>query len=142
MVEKLVSKLIKSVQSDGGGEYSYNPFKNVLAQHFILHRYSCPHTSQQNSVTERKHHHVEDTGLALLAHSGLSTKYWVDAFLTTIYLINWLPTPTLSHLTPYFKLFQRFPDYHLLHSFGCTCYPLLHPYKQHKLNFIAKNVFS
>jgi hypothetical protein len=138
MVEKLVSKPIKSFQSDGGGEYSYNPFKNVLAQHFILHRYSCPHTSQQNGVTECKHHHVEDTGLALLAHSGLSTKYWVDAFLTVVYLINRLPTPTLSHLTPYFKLFQRFPDYHLLRSFGCTYYPLLHPYKQHKLNFRSK----
>uniref|UniRef100_A0A2N9I1W1 Integrase catalytic domain-containing protein n=1 Tax=Fagus sylvatica TaxID=28930 RepID=A0A2N9I1W1_FAGSY len=129
---------IKSFQSDGGGEYSYTPFKNLLAQHGILHRFSCPHTSQQNGVAERKHRHVVDTGLALLAHSGLSTQYWVEAFLTAIYLINRLPTPTLSNLTPYFKLFHRSPDYHLLRTFGCACYPLLRPYNKHKLNFRSK----
>uniref|UniRef100_A0A2N9EGZ0 Integrase catalytic domain-containing protein n=1 Tax=Fagus sylvatica TaxID=28930 RepID=A0A2N9EGZ0_FAGSY len=88
MVENLLSRPIKSFQSDRGGEYSYTPFKNLLAQNGILHRFSCPHTSQQNGVAERKHRHVMDTGLALLAQSGLSIKYWVDAFLTTIYLIN------------------------------------------------------
>ena len=40
-----------------------------------------------------------DIGLALLAHLGLQTKYWVDAFLTAIYFINHLPTPTLSKST-------------------------------------------
>ena len=79
-----------------------------------------------------------DTGLALLAHSSLSLKYWVDAFLTAIYLINRLPTPTLSNLTPYFKLFNRSLDYHLLHSFGCACYPLMRPYNPHKLTFRSK----
>uniref|UniRef100_A0A2N9J9Y4 Integrase catalytic domain-containing protein n=1 Tax=Fagus sylvatica TaxID=28930 RepID=A0A2N9J9Y4_FAGSY len=138
MVENLLSRPIKSFQSDGGGEYSYTPFKNLLAQHGILHRFSCPHTSQQNGVAERKHRHVVDTGLALLAHSGLSTQYWVEAFLTAIYLINRLPTPTLSNLTPYFKLFHRSPDYHLLRTFGCACYPLLRPYNKHKLNFRSK----
>jgi transposase InsO family protein len=138
MVENLLSRPIKSFQSDGGGEYSYTPFKNLLAQNGILHRFSCPHTSQQNGVAERKHRHVMDTGLALLAQSGLSIKYWVDAFLTAIYLINRLPTPTLSYLTPYFKIFHRSPDYHLLRTFGCTCYPLLRPYNQHKLNFRSK----
>ena len=46
MVENLVSRPIKSFQSDGGGEYSYTPFKQLLTQHGILHRFSCPKTSQ------------------------------------------------------------------------------------------------
>jgi transposase InsO family protein len=138
MVENLVSQPIKSFQSNGGGEYSYTPFKQLLTQHGILHRFSCPKTSQQNGVAERKHRHVMDTGLALLAHSSLSLKYWVDAFLTAIYLINRLPTPTLSNLTPYFKLFNHSPDYHLLRSFGCACYPLMRPYNPHKLTFRSK----
>ena len=138
MVENILSRSIKSFQSDGGGEYSYTPFKQLLAQHGILHQFSCPHTSQQNGVAERKHRHVMDTGLALLTHSGLSIKYWVDAFLTAIYLINRLPTPTINNLTPYFKLFNHSPDYHFLRSFGCACYPLLHPYNPHKLAFRSK----
>ena len=75
MVENLFSTKIKSLQFDGGGEYSSTHLKIVLAQSGILHRISCPHTSQQNGVVERKHRHVMDTGLALLAHSGLQTKY-------------------------------------------------------------------
>jgi hypothetical protein len=138
MVENLFSSKIKSFQSDGGGEYSYTPFKNLLTQHGIFHRFSCPHTSQQNGVAKRKHRHVVDTGLALLAHSGLSTKYWVDAFLTAIYLINRLPTPTISNQTPYFKLFHHDPDYNILRTFGCACFPLMRPYNPHKLAFRSK----
>ena len=140
MVENLFSSKIKSFQSDGGGEYSYTPFKNLLTQHGIFHRFSCPHTSPQNGVAERKHRHVVDTGLALLAHSGLSTKYWVDAFLTAIYLINRLPTPTISNQTPYFKLFHHDPDYNILRTFGCACFPLMRPYNPHKLAFRSKKM--
>ena len=138
MVENLFSTKIKSLQSDGDGEYSSTHFKNFLAQSGILHQISCPHISQQNGAAERKHRHVMDTGLALLAHLGLQTKYWVDAFLTAIYLINRLPTPTLSSQTPYFKLFNHAPDYNFLRTFGCACFPLMRPYNPHKLTFRSK----
>jgi hypothetical protein len=56
-----------------------------LTKNGILHRKSCPYTSQQNGITERKLRHILETGLTLLAHSHLSDKYWVDAFLTDVY---------------------------------------------------------
>ncbi|RVW40389.1 Retrovirus-related Pol polyprotein from transposon RE2 [Vitis vinifera] len=59
--------------------------------------------------------------------------YWPFAFSTAVYLINRLPTPTLNHLSPYFKLFGTFPNYSKLRSFGCLCYPWLRPYTSHKL---------
>lgn len=34
-------------------------------------------------------------GLPLLAQSGLPSKFWVDYFLTLVYLINRLSTPVL-----------------------------------------------
>ncbi|RVW61448.1 Retrovirus-related Pol polyprotein from transposon RE1 [Vitis vinifera] len=55
------------------------------------------------------------------------------AFSTVVYLINRLPTPTLHHISPYFKLFGTFPNYSKLRSFGCLCYPWLRPYTSHKL---------
>jgi len=94
--ENLFSTTIKQFQSDNGGEYTSTHFKQFLTQHGILHRLTCPHTSQQNGIAERKHRHVMEMGLTLLAQSGLSPKYWVDAFLTSIYLINWLPSPVLQ----------------------------------------------
>ena len=54
-VERLLDTKIKAVQSDWGGEY------HKLHRYFqttgISHRVSCPHTSQQNGIVERKHRH-------------------------------------------------------------------------------------
>jgi hypothetical protein len=63
---------------------------------------SCPHTSQQNGVTERKHRHLVEMGLALLAHLSLPLRFWDEAFLTVCYLINRMPTPVLNTETPIF----------------------------------------
>jgi hypothetical protein len=138
LAEKQFSTAIKQLQSDNGGEYTSNQFKEFLSQNGILHRLTCPHTSQQNGVAERKHRHVVELGLTLLAQSGLSPKYWVDSFLTAIYLINRLPTPVLNNDSPFFKLFGKDPDYTSLRSFGCLCYPLLRPYASNKLSFRSK----
>jgi histone deacetylase 1/2 len=68
-VERLLNTKIKAVQSDWGGEYQR------LHRHFqrtgISHRVPYPHTSQQNGIAERKHRHLVETGLALLAHSSI-----------------------------------------------------------------------
>jgi hypothetical protein len=138
LVENYFNLKIKQVQTDGGGEYTSNKFLSFLSTNGILHRLTCPHTSQQNGIAERKHRHVIETALSLLAHSHLPSKYWVEAVSTSVYLINRLPTPTLKNFSPFLKLFQKAPDYTLLKTFGCACYPLLKPYTKHKLEFRSK----
>lgn len=113
-------------------------FHTFLQRYGIIHRKSCPCTSPQNELAERKLRHILETGLSLLAHSNLSNRFWVDAFLTSIYIINQLPTPTLDNLSPFAKLFKKEPDYHRLRVFGCRCYPLLQPYNLHKLDYRSK----
>jgi hypothetical protein len=129
---------IKQFQSDGGGEFTSNQFQSFLTKNGILHRKSCPYTSQQNGLAERKLRHILETGLTLLAHSHLSNRYWVDAFLIAVYVINRLHTLVLNHQTPYSKLYHRDPDYQKLKVFGCLCYPLLRPYGLHKLEYRSK----
>jgi hypothetical protein len=138
MAENLLSKKIKFFQSDGGGEFTSNQFKNFLTTHGIQHRISCPYTAQQNGLAERKHRHIVETGLALLAQSKLPITYWVDAFNTAVYLINRLPTAVLKYQSPYAKLLHKSPNYSLLRTFGCACYPLLRPYNNHKLMYRSK----
>jgi len=138
LMENLLSCKLKRLQTDGGGEYTSHTFKQYLSKHGILHRITCPHTSQQNGIAERKHRHVIETGLALLAQSHLPSNLWVEACLTAVYLINRMPSPTLHHHTPFTKLFKSEPDYSLLRVFGCACYPLLRPYNKHKLEFRSK----
>jgi hypothetical protein len=142
LTENQLSSPIKQLQIDGGGEFNstrfHTRFQTLLTQNGILHRKTCPHTSQQNGIAERKLRHVLETGLTLLAHSGLSNKFWVDAFLTSIYVINRLPTPVLNNSSPFEQIYHRNPDYSLLKVFGCKCFPLLRPYTSHKLDFRSK----
>ena len=71
LVENQFSSKIKQIQSDGGREYVSNQFQTFLTNHGILHRKSCPYTSQQNGLVERKLRHILETGLTLLAFSSI-----------------------------------------------------------------------
>ncbi|KAG8492104.1 hypothetical protein CXB51_015700 [Gossypium anomalum] len=113
MVHTQFGKRIKKFQSDWGSEF--RAFAPILARHGILHRISCPHTSEQNGVAERKHRRIVETGLILLAQANLPMVYWGYAFCSAVHLINRLPTPVLKGMTPYQRLLGSIPTYdHLL----------------------------
>ena len=132
-VERLFDRKIKSIQTDGGGEYQ--KLRHLFTTHGIHHRITCPHTHEQNGSVERKHRHIVEMGLTLLAHSSAPLHYWAEAFQTACYLINRLPTPVLNHESPFQKLFNLRPNYTFLRVFGCACWPHLRPYNKHKLDF-------
>lgn len=71
---------------------------------------------------------------ALLFHSGLPIQFWTDTLLTSIYLINRLPSSAINNISPFQKLYHKPPQYNLLHPFGCLCYPHTHPTSPHKLH--------
>lgn len=135
--ERLLDTKIKFVQSDWGGEYQklHTQFFRTLG---IAHHVSCPHTHQQNGSAERKHCHIVETGLALLAHASMPLKFWDEAFLTATYLINRLPTRVIDNLCPLERLLKAPPNYTMLRIFGCACWPHLRPYNKHKLSFRSK----
>ncbi len=89
-------------------------------------------------LDERKLRHILEIGLTLLAILGLSNRYWIDAFLTAVYIINRLQIPVLNHSSHYEKLLNRMPNYFLLKVFGCNCFPLLRPYTNHNLEYWSK----
>ena len=53
---------------------------------------------------------------------------------TAVYLINRLPTSILQNRSPYQLIHNREPNYSLLKSFGCSCYPCLRPYASTKFD--------
>ena len=136
LVEHLFNRKIITMQIDWRGEYQkLHPF---FAQVSITHHISRPHTHQQNGAAERKHRHIVEVGLALLAHAFMPLKFWGDAFISATYLINRIPSKVLSYDTPLNHLFQKQPDYSLFRTFGCVCWPNLRPYNNHKLQFRSK----
>jgi hypothetical protein len=138
LVEKQFSSSIKQLQSDGRGEFMSHQFQTFLANMGIAHIKSCPYTSQQNGLAERKLRHILETELTLLAHSHLPNHYWLESFLTVVHLINRLPSLVLDHTSPFFQLYYKEPDYQHLEVFGCKCFPLLCPLGLHKLQFRSK----
>ncbi|KAJ0808584.1 putative RNA-directed DNA polymerase [Helianthus annuus] len=133
MVERQFQSKVKSVQTDWGGEFRNLPsFFSPLG---IIHRRSCPHTSEQNGFVERRHRHVVETGLTLLAQSGVPSRFWHFAFDTVVYLINRMPSRTASNVSSFELIFSRPPDFSFLRVFGCQCYPHIRPYNQHKMEF-------
>jgi hypothetical protein len=82
--------------------------------------------------------HVVEVGLSLLARASMLLKFWHEAFATATYLINRLPSCVLNFDTTLHCMFDTTPDYSLLKTFGCACWPNLRPYNQHKLQFWSK----
>jgi hypothetical protein len=91
-MENHLGHSIKTLRTDCGGEYTNNEFRNFCSTSGIVHQFTCPHTSQQNGVAERKHRHIVDMALTLISQSSLPFQYWSYAFSTAVFLINRLPS--------------------------------------------------
>jgi histone deacetylase 1/2 len=133
LVERQFERKIKTVQTDWDGEYqALNSFFKRIG---IAHHVSCPHAHQQNGSAERKHRHIVEIGLSLLAHASLPLKFWDEAFSTAVFLINRLPSRVISNTTPFERLHNQQPDYTFLRVFGCAVWPNLRPFNTRKLQF-------
>ncbi|KAM1757600.1 hypothetical protein ACFX11_006838 [Malus domestica] len=124
---------IKTLQSDGGGEYIGHQLQTFLAAKGISHHLSCPYTPEQNGLAERKHRHIIETTITLLQTSHLPAPFWSCASQTSVYLINRMPSQTLNQKSPFEMLYGSVPDVSHLKVFGCSCYPLLRPLTTTKL---------
>ena len=112
MVKTQFNLPIKAVQSDWGGEY--RPFSKYLPDLGIMHRLICPHRHHQNGVVERKHRHIVETALTMLSQASMTLDYWDHAVISSVYLINRLPSSAIQNEVPYQRLFHKLPDYKVL----------------------------
>ena len=94
------------------------------------------HTNKNGSA-ECKHRHIVEVGLSLLAHTSMPLKYWDEAFLTAVFIINRLPSKVITNDTPHDRLLGTPPDYSFFRTFGCAVWPNLRPYNAKKLQFCS-----
>ena len=87
---------------------------------------------------EKASSHNRNCSLSLMHQSSVSNQFWDEAVCTAVYLMNRLPTQILKNRSPYQLVYNQEPDYSLLKSFGCTCYPCLHSYTTSKLDSRSK----
>jgi hypothetical protein len=122
-VQNLLNHKIKFLRTDCGGEYASNEFNSFYITNSITHQYTCPHTSQQNGLIERKHRHIVDIALTLISQSSLPLSFWPYAFNTAMLLINRLPSSIPNRNSPWELLFKTRPSYESLCTFWLSVLP-------------------
>lgn len=87
-----------------------------------MHQASCPYKPQQNARVERRHRYILEMTRALRFQSGLDTTYCGDCVLTSVYIMNRLPSSVLQNKSPYEVLYNEAPNYDDLKAFGCLAF--------------------
>ena len=121
--EKQLGVHIKQLRSDRGGEYVSGEFKFYLTQEGIVSQLSAPGTPQQNGVAERRNITLLDMVRLMLSHSSLPISFWGYALKTATYLLNLIPSKSVSK-TPTELWNGRKPSLNHFHIWGAPAHVL------------------
>ncbi|KAL6324648.1 hypothetical protein AAG906_013461 [Vitis piasezkii] len=78
-VENQLSRKIKAIRSDRGGEYEV-PFGEFCFEHGIIHQTTVPYSPQSSGVYEHKNHTLKEMMNAMLISSSLPQNLWEKQF--------------------------------------------------------------
>ena len=121
MVENFYGKQVKTIRTDGGGEYCSREFEDFLVKAGIIHQKTIPLTPEQNGLAERKNRTLVKSVRCMLSDSALPKKFWAEAVSTANYVLNRAPSTPIGS-TPYEMLNGNKPNVGHLKVFGCVAY--------------------
>jgi hypothetical protein len=124
---------VKAIQCDNGCEFGNSSTQTFLLSKGAQLRMSCPYTSPQNGKVKRIIRTINNVLRTLLIQASLPGRYWAEGLHTAVYLLNRLPTKTISAACPHVTLFSSAPSYEHIRVFGCACYPNIAATAPHKL---------
>ena len=67
----------------------------------IKHYTTTPYTPQQNGVVERRNQTVVEMARCMLKSKQMPSRFWGEAVVTAVYVLNRAPTKSLKNKTPY-----------------------------------------
>ena len=118
IVENRFNKNIKSIISDGGGEYVKIYVQNFCESEGIRMEHSVPYTPQQNGVVERKNRPLKKMATFLLHAKHLPPYLWAEAVKCASYLHNRVPHKSVVGVTPFEALHGYKPNVSHMRVFG------------------------
>src|ERR1035438_4308327 len=113
---------VKTLQSDGGGEYINDMLKTYLQQEGIEHQYSARYMPQQNGLAERMNRTLLEKTKSMLHGANLPYNLWAETWETARYLYAKGPVTALKKDTPESMFFGRKVKVSHLKAFGCIAY--------------------
>lgn len=121
-VEKGTEKRVKMLRSDRGGEFCSRLFEEFCDENGIARQFTVPYSPQQNGIVERRNRTVVEMARSLLKQMKLSLNLWGEAVRHSVYLLNRLPTRSLTGKTPYETWKKKKPNLEHIRVFGCLCH--------------------
>ncbi|CAI7892733.1 unnamed protein product [Closterium sp. NIES-53] len=111
---------LKSFQSDGGGEYTSQRFKQYLAERGIKQLLSLPYAHQQQGVAERMNRTLQNSMRKLLRGMRLPNHQWPAAMDHAVMLHNLLSSSSLpNNASPHLLWTGKQGSTKMLRVFGC-----------------------
>ncbi|CAI7897276.1 unnamed protein product [Closterium sp. NIES-54] len=111
---------LKSFQSDGGGEYTSQRFKQYLAEGGIKRLISLPYAHQQQGVAERMNRTLHNSMRKLLRGMRLPNHQWPAAMDHAVMLHNLLSSSSLpNNASPHLLWTRKQGNTKMLRIFGC-----------------------
>lgn len=84
--------------------------KNYCAQRGIQYEFTIRYTPQQNGVAERMNRTIIERARCMSLNSKLSKKFWSEAVLTAVYLVNRSSTEAIKGKVPAEQWYGEKPD--------------------------------
>ncbi|CAI7759948.1 unnamed protein product [Closterium sp. NIES-53] len=120
VAERESGEKLKSFQSNGGGEYTSQRFKQFLAEKGIKRLISLPYAHQQQGVAERMNRTLQNTMRKLLCGMQLPNHQWPEAMDHAVMLHNLLSSSSLpNNASPHLLWTGKQGSTKMLRVFGC-----------------------
>ncbi len=121
--EVIVGELVVYLRSDGGGEYDNKEVAEICKCRGIHHEMTNPDTLQENGIAERANRTIKEMALCMLEDAGLPKKYWAEACLYAVHILNQTPMRALNgDITPHEVYTGVKPSVAHIRPFGCKAY--------------------
>ncbi|GKF49563.1 retrotransposon protein, putative, ty1-copia subclass, partial [Tanacetum coccineum] len=91
-VDNQLEKTIKALQSDRGGEYISQEFKDYLKAYGILQQLTPQYTPQHKGMSERRNHTLLDMVRSMMNLTTLPLSFWDYALESATRIVNIVPT--------------------------------------------------
>ncbi|XP_050875789.1 uncharacterized protein LOC127079454 [Lathyrus oleraceus] len=100
MVDRQSRHKIKTLRTNGGGEYVLTDFNALCERERIVHEVVLTYTPQQNDTTKRKNITIMNMVRSILKGKYLPNKLWGEVVSSATNILNKCPTNKLEGITP------------------------------------------
>ena len=132
--EKDTGMEIKSLRTDGGGEYVNRRFTTYLREAGIVKVSTPPYTPAKNGIAERANRTLTEAARCMLQDTGLGNEYWGHAILAATHIINRMPSRAHAGKSPYEIWTGDKPYIGHFRVFGCPMHVLIPGETRRKLD--------